>query len=215
MAKISFTNNYTDHSTDTGFQFEFVCDRCGKGYRTAFQASATGTISSVLSAAGNLFGGVLGSASRVGETVKSAGWEQAHDKAFENAVQEVKNDFMQCPKCQSWVCKADCWNVQKGLCKGCAPDLGVEMAAAQASKSVEEVWAHAAMAEEDKKLGTENWRSGKRATCPSCGKTLASVTAKFCPDCGASISPEKHCTKCGAKLPVGAKFCGECGEKSV
>ena len=41
MAKhIEFVNNYNDLSTDTGFQFEFMCNRCGSGFRTRFQASA-------------------------------------------------------------------------------------------------------------------------------------------------------------------------------
>jgi predicted amidophosphoribosyltransferase len=79
-----------------------------------------------------------------------------------------------------WVCRKGCWNKNKGLCKECAPDLGVEMAAAQASKSVEEVWAHAAMAEEDKKLGTEVWREGIQASCPNCEAPLAS-NAKILP----------------------------------
>lgn len=214
MAKISFTSNYDDLSTDTGFQFEFKCSRCGKGFRTAFQPSAVGTLSTALDAASGLLGGIFGSASNVADRVKSAGWQQARDKAFENAAAEVKNDFKQCPRCQSWVCIVDCWNTNKGLCKQCAPDLGVEMAAAQASKSVEEVWAHAAMAEEDKKLGAENWREGKRANCPSCGKPLASVDAKFCAECGAAINPDKHCTQCGAKMKADAKFCGACGAKA-
>ena len=38
------------------------------------------------------------------------------------------------------------------------------MSAAQASRSVEEVWAHAAMAEEDKKLAQGNWRETIRAS---------------------------------------------------
>jgi len=214
MTKISFTSNYKDLSTDTGFQFEFVCDRCKKGYRTKFQPSAVGTVSNVLNAASSLFGGVFGSAANASETVKTAGWEKAQDKAFEEASNEVRGDFMQCPRCQSWVCKKDCWNEAKGLCKTCAPDLGVEMAAAQSSKSVEEVWAHAAMAEEDKKLGTETWRKGTRANCPSCGNPIAGVAVKFCPDCGAEIKPDNKCAKCGTKLATGAKFCGDCGEKT-
>ena len=40
--------------------------------------------------------------------------------------------------------------MKKGLCKHCAPDLGVEMSAAQSSRSVEEIWRHAAMSAEDK-----------------------------------------------------------------
>ena len=27
--KIEFVKNFNDHSTDTGFQFEFICDKCG------------------------------------------------------------------------------------------------------------------------------------------------------------------------------------------
>ncbi len=36
--KIEFVRNYSDHSTDNGFQFEFTCNRCGNGYKTPFKA---------------------------------------------------------------------------------------------------------------------------------------------------------------------------------
>jgi len=39
-ANIQFTKNYSDHSTDTGFQFEFFYDRCGNGFRTHFEPYA-------------------------------------------------------------------------------------------------------------------------------------------------------------------------------
>jgi ribosomal protein L40E len=154
----------------------------------------------------------LGTAADIGEQVHSAAWEKAHDEAFEKAVEEVKPDFIQCPRCQSWVCRKSCWNVKAGLCKECAPDLGVEMAAAQASKSVEEVWAHAAMAQEDKKLGKEYWREGVKASCPQCEAPLASNT-KFCPECGYNLKSKTVCPKCQAKLEPKAKFCAECGAK--
>ena len=86
------------------------------------------------------------------------------------------------------------------------------MSAAQASRSVEEVWAHAAMAEEDKKLGEKEWRQTIRASCPECGASLM-TNAKFCPECGAKLKAERHCTECGALLTPGAKFCPECGTK--
>ncbi len=57
-SKIEFTSNYSDNSTDRGFQFEFNCDRCGTGFRTRFQPFAAGTISSALDTASNLFGGI-------------------------------------------------------------------------------------------------------------------------------------------------------------
>jgi membrane protease subunit (stomatin/prohibitin family) len=211
--KIEFTRNYSDNSTDKGFQFEFYCDRCGTGYRTRFQQFALGTISSALDAASGLFGGVFGQAADLGERARSAAWEKAHDDAFSRAMLELKPDFIQCPRCSSWICRKSCWNTRKGLCKECAPDLGVEMAAAQASRTTEEIWAHSKMAEEDREMLTEkSWREGVRASCPSCQAPLAS-NVKFCPECGAKINQATTCKSCGAKLTPGAKFCPECGVK--
>ncbi len=208
--EIEFSSNHSDLSTDKGFQFEFSCNRCGTAYRSRFKASAVGTAASVLSSASGLFGGLFDRAANIGERVRSAGWQTARDDAFREASAETRPSFVQCPKCMSWVCRKQCWNTKRGLCKNCAPDLGVEMSAAQASKSVEEVWAHAAMAEEDKKLGTAAWRSTIRASCPKCEAPLA-ANAKFCPECGTKLSVERHCTECGAKLAEKAKFCPECG----
>jgi membrane protease subunit (stomatin/prohibitin family) len=210
--KIEFSNNYHDLSTDRGFQFEFFCNRCSNGYRTKFQTYAVGTINNLLDNASSLFGGIFSSASSVSEKIKSATWQKAKDEAFIKATEEISPDFVQCPRCQSYVCREKCWNTKRGLCKECAPDLGVEMSAAQASKSVEEIWAHAAMAEEDKKLATENWRETIRATCPKCEAPLQ-TNAKFCPECGEELKVKKHCTNCGALVTPGTKFCAECGNK--
>jgi hypothetical protein len=210
---IEFVTNYSDMSTDRGFQFEFNCNRCGAGFRTPFKATAGGVVTDVLDTAGSIFGGILGTAANVSNRVHSAGWQRAHDAAFTAASIEMRPNFIQCPRCQSWVCRKGCWNQKKGLCKECAPDLGVEMAAAQASRSVEEVWAHAAMAEEDKHLSAADWRQGVRATCPSCEAALPG-NVKFCPECGAKIQADAACTSCGAKLIPGAKFCPECGTKA-
>lgn len=213
MSKIEFTRNYSDQSTDKGFQFEFYCDRCGTGYRTEFQGFMMGSVTSVLDAANSLFGGVLGRAADLSERARSATWERAHDEAFQKAMEELKPDFVQCPRCSSWVCRKSCWNSKKGLCKQCSPDLGVEMAAAQSSRTVEEIWAHSQMAEEDREmLKEESWREGARATCPECNAPLA-AKVKFCPECGAKIQQAQHCTECGTKLQPGAKFCPECGQK--
>ena len=211
--KIQFTRNYSDESTERGFQFEFMCDRCGTGYRTRFQPSAIGAVSGALDAANSLFGGIFGQAANLGERVRSAGWEKAHDEAFLKAMEELKPDFIQCPRCLSWVCRSGCWNEARGLCKNCSPDLGVEMAAAQSSRTVEEIWAHSKMAEEDREmLKEESWRAGVRATCPDCGVPLEK-NVKFCPECGAKIKQEQCCAECGAKVPAESKFCPECGAK--
>ena len=84
--KIEFINNYNDLSTDNGFQFEFTCNRCGTGYRSSFKEFMLGKASGLLDIAGNLLGGALGRASSVGQQVKSAAWERAHDKAFVEAT---------------------------------------------------------------------------------------------------------------------------------
>jgi len=211
--RIEFTHNYSDLSTNQGFQFEFFCDRCGSGYRTRFKPSVTGTVSGVMDAANSLLGGLFGQAAALSERVRSATWEKAHDAAFTEAMQELKPDFVQCPRCQSWVCRKKCWNTNRGLCKECAPDMGVEMSAAQASRTREEIWAHSQMAEEDRQMLTEkSWREGVRGTCPKCEAPLAK-NAKFCPECGEKIKTESFCKECGAKLAATAKFCAECGTK--
>jgi hypothetical protein len=73
-----------------------------------------------------------------------------------------------------------CWNVKWGLWKECAADLGVKMPAAQANRSVEEVWAHANMAEEDKRLAKRNGRETMVSSCPKGGVRQA-TNAKPCP----------------------------------
>jgi membrane protease subunit (stomatin/prohibitin family) len=209
---IRFTSNYEDKSTDTGFQFEFFCDICGNGYKSKFKSSATGSVNKFMETAGNIFGGIFSSASNATESVKTATWEQEHEKALLEASKEISPNFIQCPRCNKWVCRERCWNKDKGLCKDDAPDLGVEMATAQAQKSVEEIHAHAAMAEEDKKLATEYWREGIVATCPKCEKPLAK-NSKFCPECGYNLKPKDECPQCHAKIKKDAKFCIECGNK--
>ncbi|HEX3594381.1 MAG TPA: hypothetical protein VHU80_04745 [Polyangiaceae bacterium] len=40
MSSQPFTRNYTDHSNDTGFQFEFFCDKLQPGARFCQQCGA-------------------------------------------------------------------------------------------------------------------------------------------------------------------------------
>lgn len=213
MALIKFVRNYKDLSTDRGFQFEFFCDRCGTGYQTSFQASATGLLNEALDAAGDILGGVFGTFASVGDRVHSVAWEQAHDGAFVKAVEEARPKFMQCPKCTRWVCKELCWNKSRGLCTECAPDVGVEMAAAQAEEVVEQ--ARQQVREKTTyKVSDDLLNSGDlRAACPECGAVVPGK-AKFCPECGADLGKgEKFCSECGSKIASGVRFCPECGAK--
>lgn len=178
-----FTSNYNDLSTETGFQWEFLCDRCGQGYKSKFKTSGTGTVDTVLESASNIFGGVFNSASNISNEIKSATEQKDKDKAFAKAVEEVKPDLIKCPKCSSWVCKSKCWDDKKKMCKECA-------GSSEDENTVEE----------------------SEIKCPKCNASI-SGNVKFCSECGTLVKPNDTCKVCGAKLTAGAKFCGSCGEK--
>jgi membrane protease subunit (stomatin/prohibitin family) len=206
MALIQFTRNYNDHSTDQGFQFEFYCDRCGNGYRTQFQPSATGSISSALDAASSLLGGMFSSAANAVHSVHSAAWERARDAAYVTAVEEAKPHFKKCKRCGKWV-DDDCWNPQRGLCKDCAPDLQEEYSSVQVEASVQRAREKAYNEVEVQ----ADFKQTVVGTCPHCGAKLTG--GKFCPECGKPVVSKKYCTECGKEVAAGAKFCPECGAK--
>lgn len=118
MALIQFTRNHNDHSTDKGFQFEFLCDRCGNGFKTEFQSSVTGMAGRALRAAGSLFGGLLGQASNSAYEIERAIQGPAHDHAFRAVVEEAKPNFRQCPKCTRWVCISSWIPLRRKPCIG-------------------------------------------------------------------------------------------------
>jgi hypothetical protein len=97
MALIQFTRNYTDHSTDRGYQFEFFCDRCGNGFISEFQASTMGMASSAVRAVSDMFGGFLGGIGSSTYEIERAVQGPAHDKAYREAVGSAKPNFKQCP----------------------------------------------------------------------------------------------------------------------
>ena len=214
-----FTDNYTDDSTEAGFQFTFNCAVCGEGYKTEFVPSKTYKKKGILKA----IGGIVGAASQitgkysVGYGVErgteaiserfgemSPAWRKEHDTAFEQAQAEAKAHLHRCPKCTEWVCE-NCWNEQENLCVSCAPREAVEVAAARAKKKAEEITGKAAATQ----VFTGEIEA-KQTLCPTCGKPAG--TGKFCVNCGASLELIK-CPKCGAKNPAGTRFCGNCGEK--
>ncbi len=213
MEEIEFTRNYSDHCTEQGFQFEFNCNRCGNGYRSNFQPWAVGTVTGALDAASSLFGGIFGQAASMGERVRSATWQQARDKAFLEAAASLKPNFLQCPRCTAWVCQKSCWNQARGLCKGCAPDLGVEISAQQSSKALEKIQTDISADSEDETVIGSIGKSKVKASCPNCNAPLA-ANVKFCPECGTKLQEKKFCGECGAALTPSAKFCPECGSKN-
>ena len=126
-----FTSNYRDLSDENGYQFEFRCDDCGSGYRSEFIRSNVGTAGSLLSGASSVFGGIFGGASNAAHSAKDMMDRGARDDALRRAANEIMPLFTRCPHCSKWVDET-CWNAQRNLCVGCAPNLAAEMEATRA-----------------------------------------------------------------------------------
>src|SRR5689334_1995152 len=97
-ALIPFTSNYTDVSTYEGYQFEFHCQRCGNGYRSAFRHSVTGFGGRLAALGGGILGGEIGS--RVQEVGLLAQWDRSstrgstNDKRLLEASDDVAGHFV-------------------------------------------------------------------------------------------------------------------------
>lgn len=217
MASQAFTRNHSDHSNDTGFQFEFFCDKCGSGHRSAFKANKLGVAANLIKAAGSIFGGGLHSAGWGADHVKDAFRGSAWDDAFKQAIEESRPRFNQCTRCGKWVCPEVCWNHSRGLCEGCAPNLSEQAPAIQAQVAVEQAWEKARAG--DQLRGHDVTSEAKvSAACGKCQAILA-TGAKFCAQCGtpspagAVAAGPKFCAHCGGSLEPGARFCAACGSK--
>lgn len=210
MTMIQFTRNYTDHSNDTGYQFEFHCDKCGNGWRSQFKASKLGLAAGIFRTAASLFGGgTMSSLASGAQGAKDLLRGQAWDDAFAACVQEGKQHFKQCTRCGKWVCPEVCWNPARGICSDCAPKLEEEAAAVGAQVAAQQLRVKAEAA--DQTEGTDMHKKHVVAFCPSCG--AKSTGGKFCGECGKPVAAAapSQCS-CGAKLAAGAKFCPDCGK---
>lgn len=207
MTEIQFSDNYHDLSNDSGFQFEFYCERCHDAWRSPFDRYAAGTAENILGAAESLFGGIFGSARNVVGQVRSAGWQKAKDEALRSAISKAKDHFHRCPRCSNHYCD-NCWNEDEGVCITCVPRLDAELAAirreAKISKAREDAYAAATTSKED--------LQERVISCRDCGAPVG--RAKFCPECGKPVSLARQCRSCNAEVPAGSKFCPECGTKA-
>lgn len=206
MANVPFTSNYTDLSSQRGFQFKFFCQKCGNGYMSSFRANHMGTVAGAIDAAASLLGGIFGRAAQTADTLQSMAAGPQHDAALEAAVTEIAPTFKQCTRCGEWVCQPICWNQKAGLCETCAPDLDEEIAAAQAQAAREQVMQKA---REIDYTAQRNLAQRAAAVCPSCGAKTQG--GKFCPECGTAFSPKRTCGHCGTEAEGSPKFCPECG----
>lgn len=211
MAEIvRFTDNIRDLSNERGYQFEFVCERCGNGYRSPYMEDLAAKGRGLLRGAGSLFGGKVADLSYAAESFQ---WDRgtnskAKDRAMATAMESVQQEFSQCRGCGNWVCLPVCWNGDIGQCLVCSPSVVDEVSRAQAAAQVEQI---------QEKARTIDWTADldianrARVSCPSCSASLDG--GKFCPECGEKLVKQVFCTECGTQMPDGAKFCGECGSK--
>jgi hypothetical protein len=207
MAHHAFTKNNRDHSNDTGFQFEFFCDKCGNGFRSSYKTNTVGFMASMVKAASALLGNH--SYGYGADHVKDALRGPAWDSAFKEAIEEIKPKFHQCTRCGQWVCPGVCWNEKRQLCEECAPDIQEEAGAIQARVAVEQ--AEVAAREHDQIRGVD-MSAHQQAACPQCAAGLG-PNVKFCASCGFKLVQEAKtfCSQCGVSLAPGARFCGGCG----
>jgi hypothetical protein len=211
MAAHGFTKNYRDHSNDHGYQFEFFCDKCGNGSRSSFKTSSMGLAASVIKAAGAFFGGSLYRAGRGAEQLKDALRGPAWDGAFKEAIDECRPQFRQCTLCGGWYCPEVCWNAERGLCEGCAPNLIEHAPALQASAAIHQARQKVAEVDQTRGMDVAN-AAAAVSTCPKCHAALAAA-ARFCAQCGSAVAAAqpRFCSGCGESLPSGARFCAGCG----
>ncbi len=211
MAATAFTRNYRDHSNDTGYQFEFYCDKCGNGFRSSFQASVLGVGSKIAKGLGSLFGGhKMWAAGVAADHMKDGLRGKAWDDAFQKAIDELRPKFHQCTRCGRWVCPEACWNEERQLCEGCAPNLAEEAAHHQANIAAHQLADK--MRTVDHVAGIDP-SAAMLGACPHCQARLQ-PGKKFCAGCGQPVgsgAARPFCTGCGAQLAAGARFCGDCG----
>ncbi len=207
MATIPFTDNYTDLSSNRGYQFKFMCQKCGNGYMSTFKANKLGAAAAAANAAASLLGGIFGGAARTANALESVVAGPQHDTALKAAVEEITPLFKQCTRCGQWVCEPVCWNKKAGLCETCAPDLDEEISAAQAQAAKDQVVEKVKQVDY---VGQRNLAQVAAAVCPKCGAKTQG--GKFCPECGEAISAKRKCGSCGAEAEGTPKFCPECGK---
>lgn len=215
----SYTRNYSDNSTEAGYQFTFYCDNCNDGFKSSFIESSTYQKSQGLrgltrgaGALGSLLGG---RASSLGWAVERAGnvinerfdgrspeWQREHEAAFERAQDEALRHFHRCHACHKYVCSS-CFNENEGMCVSCAPRQEIYVARARAEamrRNIDEAAATATV-----------WQGAlesKTTVCPACGHPAGN--GKFCNNCGSSLALNE-CPRCGEPNAQGVKFCNSCG----
>jgi hypothetical protein len=209
---VPFTGNVSDLGNANGFQWRFVCNRCGNGFESPFEQNLTARGKGLLRMAGDLFGGPVENLSRGVDDVNAYGYgwgaqqSATKDRAFARAVERVRSNFRQCRGCGHWVCEAFCWNEQIGQCQQCSPLIQEEIARAQGDAQRNQF---------RQKASEQDWTRGRdfaqqpRLRCNTCG--AFTTGGRFCQQCGQALQVHVRCTRCGVTAQQGAMYCANCG----
>ena len=207
MASVAFTRNYTDRSNDTGYQFEFHCDKCRNGHRSTFRASALGVGSKIAKGLGSLFGrNQLWSVGHATEYMKD-GLRARRGTTRSGRDRQITRSSTVHPR-GKWVFPR-LWNEQRHSVQLRA-NLAEEAAHHQAQVASHQL--HDKIRNVDQ-VGHIDPVAEMAGACAHCQSRLQ-PGAKFCPGCGKPTgagAAKSFCTGCGAQLPPGARFCSGCG----
>ncbi len=204
---VPFTDNVSDLSNTDGYQFEFRCERCGNGYRSAFRRDPRAAGQKLARGLGNLFGGSLSEITSMADRLLDRATNSpAKDDALRAATAEIGPMFHQCRGCSDWVCDDVCWNDTVGQCVRCSPIVTEELAQLQAEARRRQVQERLETVD---LVGRLDLSTQARPRCGSCG--AQSTGGKFCGECGSPLAIVTACSGCGADNPAGARFCSSCG----
>jgi hypothetical protein len=208
---IPFTDNVTDLSNQDGCQFEFRCERCGNGFRSAFRRDPRATGQKLARGLSGLIGGPIAQVGYMADRLLDRGTNSpAKDQALQTATAEIAPRFHQCRGCGDWVCGDGCWNTDVGQCARCSPVIVEQLAQLQAEARRTQMQQRLETVD---LVGTMSLAQQAHAACPSCGAQARG--GKFCTECGGSLAMARPCGSCGADLAKSARFCAECGTAAV
>jgi len=207
MQHIPFTDNVTDLSNEDGYQFEFRCERCGNGFRSAFRRDPRSTGQKLARGLSGFLGGPIAQVGYMADRLLDRGTNSpAKDDALNAATAEIAPRFHQCRGCGDWVCGDGCWNTDIGQCVRCSPVVVEELARLQADARRTQMQQQL---ETIDLVGGISLAQQAHPRCPSCGAQTGG--GRFCSDCGASLVTAASCSGCNADVAQGARFCAECG----
>jgi hypothetical protein len=180
---IPFTDNVTDLSNEDGYQFEFRCERCGNGFRSAFRHDPRSTGQKLARGLSGFFGGPIAQVGYMADRLLDRG---TNSPAKDDALQAATGDIGQCVRC--------------------SPVVVEELARLQADARRTQMQQRL---ESIDLVGGIPLAQQAHPRCPSCGAQTGG--GRFCSDCGASLVTARSCSGCTADVALGARFCAVCG----